>query len=449
MMDYIDYLPGHDYGTGIYTLDGSVRGDAIIESELDTVEQAEGATTTFEAQRVESTEQLQKMLSAATSLNGGYGLVRGGASFSNTSSTAIDSYSLFLLVRVSVFNPFKQLRNVKINQAARELWETGDSELWVQRYGDSFCRGMVTGGAFFALVNIATRDDEHMREIDAKLKAGYGAFGQGVDFKASIHHSLKEVSRETSMTISAEQIGGEEINLESADVDDLFDKALHFPKTVIGRHSVPFVSMCMPYETVSNLPPTPNKVDLQHAMDTMDACASLRQDYIDGINDINYVLGNSEQFEWKNRKAQMRKLEGLADELSEAINRLARNASRCANNVQECELPGGDVTVDFSIDAELPDRKRGKKKRKKKEFPYWNRTPVKRHICFNVKLKPKYSNQSAPRFKWLVFGHVKNTELNEETLKKAKRRRGVVVKAFDGNKIRSLGGSAPRRTNPS
>jgi hypothetical protein len=147
--------------------------------------------------------------------------------------------------------------------------------------------------------------------------------------------------------------------------EKILEKAALFAKSVEGNLAVPFSILASPYTTVTNLPPTPNKFDRLLAKDVISECGRLRLNYLDWINDIDYVLSHPQQFAWggkANKKASA--LNRKADDLRRAITALARRASRCADDVNECAMPLDEETVHIPPGM-IPQRRRRKKKKKK------------------------------------------------------------------------------------
>ena len=151
------------------------------------------------------------------------------------------------------------------------------------------------------------------------------------------------------------QIGGSDSSVEVT-ADKIMERAQEFAPSVAGNKAAPFTIGVMDYTTLSGLPPLPNKHDLLLAKDVVRECGRLRLRYLDWINDLEYVLAHPSQFDWSNEKQQTLRLGAKLDELREAITMLSRQASKCANNLSECEMPTGKATVILDPDA-IPDRR--------------------------------------------------------------------------------------------
>lgn len=373
MSQLFDYRPGHDYGTGVYSINGAIRGDAVRITDAKEVTGAGGQQVTFFLEELESTEALTKSLSASADASARYGLFSASASFDFAESISMNKYSLFLLLSVSVTNSFRQMRNVKLTDEAVQLWAGGDAADFNRRYGDGFVNGIATGGLYFVVLQIQTADSTEKRKISAELQGGYGGIGQSYKASAQFSKSLERVAANKSIKVRHLQIGGSDSDVEIT-ADTMIEKATNFPETVEGNDAAAFNVMVKSYETLSNVPARPNRHDLRLAKDVVRECGRLRLRYLDWLNDIDYVLMHPHQFAWTNERKQVQRLEKEGDQLRDAITGLARQASICADNVSQCEMPTGPLTVTLDPSA-IPDRKPRKPKRKKK------RTPQKLHVA--------------------------------------------------------------------
>ncbi len=379
-MQLHDYQFGHDVGVGVDDVSGALKGDAVVRTAPEEVTGAGGQNVVFAMEQIESTEELTDALSASAEVNGRYGLFRASAKFDFARSTATNSYSLFLLVSVSVTNSFRQMRDVQLTAAAADLWRSGNADQFRDRFGDGYVHGLLTGGLYHGVLQIDTESEEEKEEISSELEAGYGGLTGSFNAKAQFGKLVAKVSSKKSIKVRHLQIGGADSSVE-VEADEMVQKATEFPTTVAGDRASPFSVLVKEYETVSNLPPQPNKHDLLLAKDVVRECGRLRLRYIDWINDLEYILARPGQFDWDNERKQSRQLGAKLDELREAITGLARRASTCANNLAHCEMPTGEDTVILEPE-DIPERKRRKGSgtksggRRKRRYPYYAPQPV-------------------------------------------------------------------------
>jgi hypothetical protein len=399
-METLEYRPGYDFGIGIDSVTGNPKGDAVIRSDIEDVTGAAGQSTNFFMRQIESTEELNEALSASASVSGRYGFFSGRASFEFARQAGFQRYSTFLLISTSVVNSFRQLRDVRLAPHAVRLWESGDKDAWLAAMGDSFCQGMSTGGLLNVVLRIDTENEEQQDEIATELQAGMNTGIAKFNAKAQFSQMVNRLASKTNITLSHMQMGGK-VEIEYTP-DRILERAAEFAESVKGNLAVPFSVNASDYRIVSNLPAVPNKFDRQLQKDVINACGRLRLRYLDQINDIEYVLNKSHQFDWKGRETAWAKdLDTKADALRNALSLIARRASECADNAVTCALPTGEETVVVPDDL-LPDRrarKPGSGPRPKRARP---RLQMLKLVGLDMRLAPSMSPRasgSAPRAK--------------------------------------------------
>jgi hypothetical protein len=109
-----------------------------------------------------------------------YGIAASGsAKTSFLSSIKQNSFSVYVLVQVSVINEqtLLDLSQAKLSDQAAKIFVSNPQQ-FITQYGDSFIYGLITGGEFFAVLEIESSTVSEFREIKASLngKASYGLF---------------------------------------------------------------------------------------------------------------------------------------------------------------------------------------------------------------------------------------------------------------------------------
>lgn len=362
-MHTLEYRNGYDFGVGIDTVTGKPLGDPVLRSEAEERMDAEGQAVTFYMQQIESSEELNDALSASADVSARYGFFSGSASFDFAKQSSFNQYSMFLLISTVVTNSFRQMRDVKLAPHAVRLWESGDKEAWLAAMGDCYCRGVSTGGILNVVLCIEIESETQRQEIETEVQAGMNAGVAGFNAKAQFSSMMGRLSSKTSIRLNHQQLGGDQhINFTP---EKILEHASQFADSVRGNLAVPFSVVGSPYETVTNLPPQPNKFDRRLQKDVIAACGKLRLRYLDVINDIDYVLSKPHQFDWEGKeRAKTKELDRKADALRNAITDLARRASVCADNQGQCEMPTGTETVQIPPDL-LPMRKKQRRRKKR------------------------------------------------------------------------------------
>ena len=329
-MPLVDYRFGFDYGTGVNSLTGENRGLAIKHGSPTKVSGAEGQDWDLRLNQVESTEDLHHALGLSAELDVSWGLFGGSGKFAFAESTQVNSYSLFLLVSVAARNAFEQVLDIQFTENAASLMQQGQAEAFRRRYGDTFVRGMLTGGEFYAVLEIKTRSTEEKQEMSAEMSASYGTF---VDAEGEFEEELTSKLQDKQMSIYAFAKGGDDTVPRT--LEEVVQKAINFPTTVAGDRSVPYAALLVDYETVDIIG-APTWIDTLNARETLSSLASTRQFVLQKISDIDYVLQNQGQFASLDDDA-LTQLNSTREQLRQQLVQTTKAASRCAGDVMDCE----------------------------------------------------------------------------------------------------------------
>jgi hypothetical protein len=342
-----EYLPGMDYGVGIDSLSGAIRGDGVIRSQPEEVTGASGQTIQFHLEKLETTEDLQESLNVSAEVDISYGFAGGSARFDFAESCEMHSYSIYLLVRTEVSNSFRQMRDLKLKPQGLDLLRNGQADRFREQYGDVFVRGIETGGVLFDILELHTTSETHQRDVSASVEAsgGLGSWAASAQFSSSV----KKATSKASLQIRSFQQGGQDTR-QTVNLDEMVAKAVAFPAQVAGSKGVPYEILLQDYRTL-DLPPVPNWVDLQNAKQVLQDLWVLRNQLHSNLNNINYILTHQDQFQNPN----VGKLNNAASALRTAIRDVTRAASNAINKPLEAQFPNIVVPP---LDV-LPARKGG------------------------------------------------------------------------------------------
>lgn len=329
-MSLVDYQLGFGYGVGVDSLTGAIRGDAVICTPPVKVPGAEGQQWILRLDQIEASEDLYHALGLSAELNVSWGLFTGSGKFTFAENTRVSSYSLFLLVSMAVRNGFQQMREVQFTESAASLLQQGQLAVFRQRFGDTFVRGLLTGGEYYAVLEIKTRSSEEKQEMSAELAASYGEF---VDAKGKFAEALSTKLQNKQVSIRAFANGGDEAVPQT--LEEVIQKAVQFPATVAGKRSVPYVALLVDYQTL-DIAGTPTWIDTLNAKETLMALASAQQFIRQKISDIDYILQNQGEFAGLNNST-LSQLNSTREQLRQQLMQTTRAASRCAHNVMDCE----------------------------------------------------------------------------------------------------------------
>lgn len=342
-----------DFALGFNSVRGDIRGQAITRTPAAPAP-GDGQTVTFHARSVTSIADIQKALAvsaeaSAVFLGGG-----GSASFDFSENSNFHSFSAFLLVTSFVTNASTHMLNEQLRDGTpdapgpKALIAAGLMDRFTEEFGDFYIKGIETGGKFFAIIEVQTSDSTDQTNVATSLSVNAfvgGAESLNAHFKSAQMQSLSTHKLE----INSLQIGGQGDGAKQfLTADEMLNAASNFAKTVFD-HPVHFRVELQDYQSL-DLPPPPNAADIQNAKDVIADCATLRATWLQFRNDIAFILANPAQFE-----PPQTDLSALDDKGADALNLINRAASRCLNNLKDCQF----VSTPPPDRSKLPKRKAG------------------------------------------------------------------------------------------
>jgi len=342
----VPFLDGMDFGKGVETLELTPRGIGVADAngaQPAAVSGGGGDTIVFRLQRIESVEDLYSAMNLNTSVSASFGLFGGDATFDFAESQKFHSFSQFAVASITVTKAFKKIPKPQLDPAsdAADLVSNGQKERFREEFGDMFVLGARMGGAYFAVFEFTAQTEEDAKNLSASLDAGeFGVFSTSDNFSLAI----SKFKGSSSLKIQAFQTGGGQETQET-NIDAVINKAKNFAAE-LGDQGVPFLAVVQDYTSLK-LPAAPNFIDVQAAADVLANYATLRNDIIEKINDVEYIQLHPQQF----IDVDKYDLQGTLAALTNALNQLKKNASDCVNSPQNCKLP--DVVVPT---VKLPSR---------------------------------------------------------------------------------------------
>ncbi|QIS12235.1 hypothetical protein [Nocardia arthritidis] len=323
----IPFVHGMDFTVGVDSASGSAR-NAAATGTPSTVPNAGGSTISFHMEQVETVEDLLNSVGVSAKASGGIGLFSASARFDFAQSCKVHSSSVFLIVAVQVTEAFQSVLSPGIKPEAAALLANGDTDRFREEFGDLFVRGILSGGQFFGVVEVATRDQTDAKKIAAGLSASYAAFSASGTFDKTFTDTVS--SHRTKVTCFVE--GGQNLELPTG-VDTMTKRAVGFPKELEG-HAVPYLALLDDYGVLP-LPKGPNFADLQHQQDVLTECARLRNLHQQWLNDLDYIDGNPGEFIDPDPAA----LDQLRNDIDADMNAIAAAASQAIDTPKNAQFP--------------------------------------------------------------------------------------------------------------
>ena len=205
---------------------------------------------------------------------------------------------------------------------------------------------MLTGGEYFAVIEIATHDETDKTSVSAKMSAS-GLFGV-VSASGKFTQVMQEIAQNHTLRVTSFQQGGQgDQTTVATTAEAIIQKAATFGSTVAGGAAAPYAVLLEDYKTL-NLPAAPNFIDLENARTVMEYCAERYKALMLLLNKVEYILEHQSQFVSPDVAA----LNEAKKQLTGAINIVKNAASKCADKVEQCAIP------QFTIpEIPLPTRK--------------------------------------------------------------------------------------------
>jgi hypothetical protein len=331
-----DFREFMDYGLGIDDASGNIRARAVDHGDPVPVPETGGQTVLFRLHKSETVEDVHKAIGLSVDGAAAYGLFAASDKFDFAESSNFQTYSLFLVVAITVTNTSRHILDEKLVDAGKTLLGQGTdagNKRFREEFGDIYIKGVETGGEFMAIVEIETRSDQEKQDISNKLEAG-GFFGVGgADLASTFTSNFAQVTSNATLNINSFQRGGEgEGAVQQISVGALIEKARTFAIQVMQR-PVSYRVQTQDYLAL-DLPTPPNVIDLQNAKDVLQRYETQRATLLQALNDANYVMSHSDQFEPFSADALTKFTQGI----STSLNNISKSASSCVNDIRSCKF---------------------------------------------------------------------------------------------------------------
>ena len=345
MATNIDFQDGLNFGSGFDTLTANVRGSAVTGDDPKTILGGGGSQITFALLRAESFADYQRSFCMHTDLSASFGLFHGSSGINFSSQSNFHTFSKYLVVAITVVNPFLQIPNPQLTKSARDLLAPGTPaavEAFRQEFGDAFVLGVRMGGSFFASLEFTSKSASELESVANQLDNGvFGLF----DASASFSKALKKTTGDLRVTINSTQTGGTDKSQKIA-VDDIIAKALAFA-TEIGNNAVPISALLQDFGAI-DAPAKPNAIDIENSQAVLKKYYTFRAGLIQALNNVNYIQLHPDEFV----NPGSFNLAAKQIELEDQIDALKSSASACANDMSKCKFQTPPLGV-----IDLPERR--------------------------------------------------------------------------------------------
>jgi hypothetical protein len=282
-------------GMGFNSESGLAIGTALESFEVQADPVAPGQEVLASVTVVNSHEELMKRMGMSFEAQGRYGLFSASAKAQFSESSNYNSTSTFLVARCIVQNPFRRGKNFRVTQDARDLLTALRFDEFKRAFGDSFVRGLQTGGEFYAVIRITSVSTATQSELAASLQAEYNGLVAAGSFKAQYAQANASASSRSEYTATMFQRAGSGAQISpTVEISEVIARYKNFPE-IAGASAFAYEAEVATYDTLPLPLPTPEEQE-----DFLFALRDAREKklhYIQTKNDLEFALRNPVYFD--------------------------------------------------------------------------------------------------------------------------------------------------------
>lgn len=332
----IPYIHGHDYGMGTNFLSGTPLALAVVPDH--SPPGAPGGVLTFRASRITSTEDVEDKLGIHADASYGVGFFGSiSARFDFARSCKVHTESLFYAISAQVTLAFESIDEPRLTESAAAA--AADPAAFTRRYGDSFIRGMATGGLFVGVLQIDASSSEEVSAMASELSGAIGLFDASA--AVTIQNSVSRHNASAFATFYCE--GGDleaiaPFTGRALDPSALLEASTTWQQT-IRDNAVPYTVTLAPMVIAAGGVAPPNAAEIEHAQDVLVRCAKLRSRLIDGLNTLDYVATHAARYVVDPTVNGGHTIGALQNDFGDAIDLVARAASVAMRDPAGARMP--------------------------------------------------------------------------------------------------------------
>lgn len=279
-----------EIGMGFNSESGLAVGTALESFTVQENPAASGQEVTASIEIITSHEELMENLGMSFEAQGRYGFFSASAKAKFSETTNFNSTSTFLVARCIVENPLRRGKNFRVTPEAQSLLTALRFDEFKTAFGDSFIRGLQTGGEFYSVIRITSVSSSRQVELAATLQAeGNGLVASG-SFSAAFAQANSSTSSRSEFTATMFQKAGSGAQIApTVQISEVIDRFKKFPE-IAGASAAAYETEVATYDTLPLPVPTPEEQDA-----FLLALADAREKklrYILTRNDLEFVLKN-------------------------------------------------------------------------------------------------------------------------------------------------------------
>jgi hypothetical protein len=298
---------------------------------------AVGQQATFDISTIQDVETLHKTLGISVDAGGSYFGFSGSTKVDYANSCDFSSFSMYVVVKVSVHDATETIDAPVFSKDAVELLINNNPDRFRQRFGDTFIAGVKKGGEYFAIFQISSTSMTEKETVANQVHAAYNGGLTTAELNTSIKKSTESTTNHLETSIHVFRQGT--ITASDMNLEDIVRSAKDFPIGVSGDKAFPFAVVLQDYDGLRNPNDAFVYIDIQNRQDVLEDLAKKRFEFLALRDDLKYVLKHIEDFQNADRTAVVRDdVIKQLDQVVNAINTMQHEASVCTRDALQCKF---------------------------------------------------------------------------------------------------------------
>lgn len=284
-----------EIGMGFNSESGLAIGSALEGFAIQENPVSSGQEVFAKVSIVNSHEELMKSMGMSFEAQGRYGFISASAKAQFSESSNYNSTSTFLVARCTVQNSLTRGKNFSVKSSAQALLDALRFDEFKRAFGDSFVRGLQTGGEYYCVIRITSVSSTQQNDLSVSLQAEFNGLIASGSFKGQYSEANKSTSTKSEYTATMYQKAGSGAQISpTIEISEAITRFKNFPE-IVKTNPVAYETEIATYDTLPLPIPTPEEQE-----DFIFALRDAREKklrYIQTKNDLEFALRNPTFFE--------------------------------------------------------------------------------------------------------------------------------------------------------
>ncbi|MEU0008266.1 hypothetical protein ABZ079_29440 [Streptomyces sp. NPDC006314] len=280
---------------GFNSESGLAVGTALQNFTIQDNPAASGQEVTASIVIVNSHEELMESMGMSFEGHGRYGFVSASAKARFSESSSFNSTSTFLVARCIVENPLRRGKNFQVSAVAQGLLDSLRFDEFKAAFGDSFVRGLQTGGEFYSVIRITSVSVAKQSELAATLQAEANGLIAGGGFSLAFSQANSSQSTRSEFSASMYQKAGTGSQSSPAvEIGEVIARFKAFPQ-IASTSAAAYEAEVASYNTLPL--PVPTIEEQEAFLFALSDARERKHRYAQTRNDLDFALRHPEFFE--------------------------------------------------------------------------------------------------------------------------------------------------------